>query len=153
MTPQRHRKALSGGRLVAWEWVDRYILRFPPQVPGFGPIAFTHGFSAMSDIIAPQAKVTFTIKKAPRREAERKTIQRLMRKQTHIQTGLRHLARQRRQKDNRPYIRAGVEWVDRVKTTKLTKVEPGETFTLTICPQIMPDLRSVEKYLDAAKAK
>ena len=107
----------------------------------------------MTDIVAAGKNVTFTITKAPRREAERKTIQRLMRMQSHIQKGLRNLARQRRQKDNRPYIRAGVIWVDRKRTTKLTRVEAGNTFTLRVTPHIIPDFRAVEKYLDAQPAK
>lgn len=106
----------------------------------------------MSDLIAPLKTVTFTIKKTPDREALRKTIQRLMRMQPEIQKGLSMLARRRRQKDNRTYIRAGVEWVDRKRTTKLTRVAPGETFTLLITPHIIPDLKSVESYLEAAAA-
>jgi hypothetical protein len=70
--------------------------------------------------------------------------------QPNIQKGLRMLSRQRRQKDNVTYIRAGVEWVSRKRTTKLTRVNPGETFTLTLTPQIMPDLKSVESYLEAS---
>ena len=104
----------------------------------------------MSDVIAPLKTVTFTIKKTPQRPALRKTIQRLMRMQPNIQKGLRMLARRRRQKDNITYIRAGVEWVNRKRTTKLTRVIPGETFTLTLTPQIMPDLKSVEAYLEAS---
>ncbi len=107
----------------------------------------------MSDLIAPNQTVTFTITKAPTRPAERKTIQRLMRMQGHIQKGLKALAKQRRQHDNRPYIRAGVEWVDRVKTTKLTRVQAGESFTIRITPQIIPDIRNVEKYLETSPAK
>lgn len=103
----------------------------------------------MTDLLAPQQTVTFTIKKAPRLEAQRKTIDRLMRMQTHVQSGLRRLARKRASTDNKPYIRAGVEWVDRAKATKLTNVAPGETFTLTLTPQILPDLRSVEQFLEA----
>lgn len=107
----------------------------------------------MTDVVAPGNNVTFTITKAPRREAERKTIQRLMRMQPHIQQGLRELAKRRRREDNRPYIRAGVIWVDRCKTTKLTRVAPGQTFTLRVTPQIIPDFKAVEKYLDAKAAK
>jgi uncharacterized Zn finger protein (UPF0148 family) len=107
----------------------------------------------MSDVIAPNQRVTFTITRTPQREAERKTIQRLMRMQPEIQRGLSRLAKQRRQKDNQPYSRAGKIWVNRVKTTKLTRVEPGESFTLHITPQIIGDIRSVEKHLDAKKAK
>jgi len=103
--------------------------------------------------IAPQKKVTFTITKRPHRSADRKTIQRLMRMQPDIQKGLRMLSRRRRQFDNKPRIRAGVEWVGRAKATKLTQVQPGESFTLYITPQIIPDLKSVEQFLEAAPEK
>ncbi len=106
----------------------------------------------MTDLIAPQKTVTFTIIKTPSRVAERKTIMRLMNMQGHIQRGLTALAKQRRQKDNITYIRAGVEWVNRKRTTKLCRVAPGETFTLNITPQVMPDLKSVEKFLEASAA-
>lgn len=105
-----------------------------------------------SDLIAPLKTVTFTVKTAPRREAERKTIRRLMRMQPHIQRGLDKLATRRRQTDNQTYIRAGVEWVNRAKTTKLTRVAEGESFTLMVTPQIIPDIRSVEKFLDVKAA-
>ena len=106
----------------------------------------------MTDLIAPQKTVTFTIIKTPSRVAERKTIMRLMNMQGHIQRGLTALAKQRRQKDNITYIRAGVKWVNRKRTTKLCRVAPGETFTLNITPQVMPDLKSVEKFLEASAA-
>jgi hypothetical protein len=102
----------------------------------------------MTDLLTPLNNVIFTVTKQPRREAERKTIQRLMRLQPHIQKGMKALQRKRRQHDNITRIRAGVEWTNRVKATNLTRVEPGATFTLQIAPQIIPDIKSVEKYLD-----
>ena len=106
----------------------------------------------MSDLITPLKTVTFTITKTPSRVADRKTILRLMNMQGHIQRGLTALAKRRRVKDNITYIRAGVKWVNRKRTTKLCRVAPGETFTLNITPQIMPDLKSVEKFLEASAA-
>ncbi len=102
--------------------------------------------------IAPGQTVTFTVKRVPDREASRKTIRRLMRMQPHIQKGLRQLARRRATTDNRDTNRGGRIWVDRAKTTKLTYVKAGESFTLRITPQIIPDLKSVADCLDAAKA-
>ena len=99
--------------------------------------------------ITPGQTVTFTVKETPKRSAHQKTIRRLMRMQPHIQRGLAKLARRRRQKDNNVHQRGGRMWTQRVTTTKLTHVLPGETFTITVTPQIMPDLRSVESFLDA----
>ena len=102
--------------------------------------------------LTPLKSYTFTIDKVPNRTASKKTLQRLMRMQPEIQKGLSRLAKRRRQIDNKPGIRAGVIWVNRAKTTKLTQVKPGESFTLKVTPQIMPDLNSVEKYVSVAEA-
>lgn len=109
--------------------------------------------AAATDIITPRNTVTFTVTKAPQRTAEKKTIQRLMRMQPEVQRGLAKLARRRRQEDNVTRQRAGRMWTSRVKTTKITRVAAGESFTLTITPQIIPDIKSVEKFLSAKKAK
>jgi hypothetical protein len=122
--------------------------RQPPEVGLDGP-SEPH---AMSDILTPQNTVTFTITKLPRREAQRKTIQRLMQIQPEVQKGLKALQKQRQQKDNRTYVRAGRPWTDRARATRLTRVEKGATFTLRLTPQIIPDLRSVEQYLEAEAA-
>jgi len=106
----------------------------------------------MNDVIAPQNQVTFTVKATPRRPADRKTIQRLMRMQRHIQSALDRLSDRRRREENITRPRAGGEWTNRVKMTKLTRVEKGESFTLTLTPQIIADIRAVEKFLDAKSA-
>jgi len=107
----------------------------------------------MADVIAPSNTVTFTITKAPTRTAEIKTLHRLIRMQRSMQDGLRRLSKRRRQKDNWSEPRAGRTWMNRVPMTRLSKVEAGETFTLRITPQILPDIKSVEQYLKAEKAK
>ena len=103
----------------------------------------------MPDVIAPSKTVKFTITKTPHRPAELKTIQRLMRMNRSIQKGLERIANRRRREDNVTRQRAGGQWTNRVKMTKLTHVRKGESFTLTITPQIMPDIKSVEKFLEA----
>ena len=107
----------------------------------------------MTDLLEPQKTVTFTITKRPDRVADRKTIQRLMRMQPEIQKGLRKLAARRKRYDNKRRIRAGLPWINRAKATKLTHVQAGETFTLQITPQIIPDIRAVESFLEAKPAK
>ncbi len=109
--------------------------------------------AASPDVIAPTKKVTFTIKRKPARPADQKTIQRLMRLERHIQKGLSRLSKRRRREDNYYSPRAGRLWMTRAKMTKLTRVEKGESFTLTITPQLLPDIKAVEKYLDAKAAK
>jgi hypothetical protein len=102
---------------------------------------------------APVGQTTFTITRTPNRTADQKTIQRLMRMQRDIQNGLRRLANRRRREDNITRQRAGGQWTQRVKMTKLARVEKGESFTITVTPQIMADLKAVEKFLDAKPAK
>ena len=106
----------------------------------------------MADLLTPQNNVTFTVTRVPRRPAQRKTIQRLMSLQPSVQKSLRALQKQRRQKDNITYIRAGVRWTNRVKATRVTRVERGASFTLQLTPQIIPDVKSVARFLDAKKA-
>ena len=107
----------------------------------------------MPDVVAPLETVTFTVTSVPRRSAPRKTIERLMRMQPELQKGLRKRARIRSKHENVVDIRAGRRWIHRVRASKLVKVQPGETFTLTLTPQIVPDVKSVERYLKAEKAR
>ncbi|MHC4218982.1 MAG: hypothetical protein ACYSU7_11065 [Planctomycetota bacterium] len=107
----------------------------------------------MADVIAPQKTVTFTVTTVPQRTAQRKTIERLMKMQPDIQRGLKLRARRRRQHDNIVDIRAGRKWIQRVRATKLARVETGQSFTLTLTPQIIPDVKSVERFLKAEKSK
>ncbi len=106
-----------------------------------------------ADTIAPRKTVTFTITKTPRAMRHRKTIRRLMQMQTNIQRALNRLSRRRKLHDNVPNRRGGRIWISRAKAAKLAVVEPGETFTLRITAQIVPDIRSVEKYLTAVEQR
>jgi hypothetical protein len=107
----------------------------------------------MADVIAPSKTVNFTITKTPHRPAELKTLQRLMRMNRSVQKGLERIAKRRRREDNITRQRAGGQWTNRVKMSKLTHVRKGESFTLRITPQIMPDIKAVEKFLEAKPAK
>lgn len=96
--------------------------------------------------ITPGQTVTFTVSSAPRRVAERKTIERLMRMQPKIRKGLRTLQAKRRD-ENVTYTRAGRPWTNRKRATRLIRAEVGAQFTLHVTPQIVNDLQSVQKYL------
>ena len=106
----------------------------------------------MSNVIAPGKTVTFTIARDPRRVQDCKTIQRLMRMQPEIQRGLQRLQHKRAKEVNATYVRAGVEWTNRAKATRLTRPVRGETFTLRLTPQILPDVKAVERLLEAKPA-
>ena len=102
--------------------------------------------------LAPSSTVTFTITSLPKNERGRKTLNRLMKMQPEVQKGLSMLARRRRQKDNIPTKRAGRIWINRKKPTALTRVEIGESLTLRVTPQIIPDIKSVAAYLEMKAA-
>lgn len=102
--------------------------------------------------LAPGSLVTFTIAKVPARPAQQKTIRRLMRMQPKIQSGLRKLSVRRQRDVNKANQRGGRMWITRARTTKLTHVGEGESFTITVTPQIIPDIRSVEKFLTVTNA-
>ncbi len=101
----------------------------------------------MSDAIAPNQTVTFTITSMPRREASVKTLGRLMRMQTEVIRGLSRLAKRRDREVNVRRQRAGREWTSRVRATKIVSPAVGATFTLHVTPQLVPDIQSVRKYL------
>ncbi len=106
----------------------------------------------MADLIVPSKTVTFTVKKAPIRPADRKTIERLMRMQRPIQNALEKLSKVRRRERNHRRQRAGRMWMVRYPMTRVTNVAKGETFTLRVTPQIVNDLKAVAKYLDMKAA-
>ena len=102
--------------------------------------------------LAPSSTITFTITTLPKNERGRKTLNRLMKMQPEVQKGLSMLARRRRQKDNVPTKRAGRIWINRKKPTALTRVEIGESFTLRVTAQIIPDIKSVAAKLEMKAA-
>ena len=107
----------------------------------------------MATALAPNKTFTFSITKTPSRESHFKTLERLMRMEPGTAKGLRKLADRRKRFENRDTNRGGRIWIARAKAAKLVRIEPGQSFTLRVTPQILPDLKSVEKYLDAKAAK
>ena len=105
----------------------------------------------MADVIAPLNTVTFTIKSVPQRPAQLVTIRRLMGLQPKVQRALRQRAKRRANVENVATPRAGREWINRAKAAKGSRVAVGERFTLTLTPQILPDVKSVERFLEAKK--
>ena len=105
----------------------------------------------MSTTFTPGQQIRCTITKAPRAEAARKTIARLMRQDPENNKGLR-IGQRRRKKTNNPYIRGNRMWVARVKAAKVVRVVNDETWTMTYTPLLAPDIASVESYLDIKPA-
>jgi len=99
--------------------------------------------------LAPATTVQFTIKEVPYEARRRKTIHRLMRMNPTVQGALDRLATERLRSGNRRTARAGRIWLAREECTKVVNVTKGASFTLRITPQILGDIKSVEKYLEA----
>ncbi|HMN97061.1 MAG TPA: hypothetical protein PKC43_02735 [Phycisphaerales bacterium] len=102
----------------------------------------------MATATVPSA--TYTIASLPRNAAALKTLQRLMRLEPSVQRGLSRLAKRRGQTGNTEHQRGGRMWTSRIRATKLVAPRVGERFTVELRPQILPDLRSVERYLTQA---
>ncbi len=102
--------------------------------------------------IEPGTTVTFVVTKTPPRSPQRKTLTRLMCQNVDRRRDLKKVQRRRRQKDNIATRRSGRVWVNRAKAVRTVHVLPGERFTITVTPQIVPDLRSVEKFLKVETA-
>ncbi len=103
--------------------------------------------------LAANKKYTFSITKLPAAAGPRKTLERLMRMEPGVSKGLRKLQARRQREDNKGHIRGGRVWVSRVRSAKLVHVAPGSSFTLHVTPQILPDLQSIEQYVEAKPAK
>jgi hypothetical protein len=106
-----------------------------------------------ADVVAPAKTVTFTVTSLPRAEKGRKTLLRLIRMQPDIQRGLSRLSKRRAKFDNDVHQRGGRMWTSRARAPKLAIVQVGESFTLQLTPQVIPDLRSVEAHLEAKAGK
>ena len=105
-----------------------------------------------ADKILPNTDLTFTIIKEPTRPASRKTIERLMWMQPQVKKDFSMLQRRRKQKDIKYTIRAGRVWFDRPRATRTMRAAKGASFTLHVTPQIVNDLKSVQKYLTVTSA-
>ena len=103
----------------------------------------------MAADIAPNTDMTFVVSTMPTRTAPVKTIERLMGMHSDAQRGRQKVARQRATTDNVRYVRAGRPWTNRARVTKVVRCETGAEFSIRVTPQILNDLKSVEKYLTA----
>ena len=102
--------------------------------------------------IAPTGTYNFTVTAVPAEARRKQTILRLMRLNPGVQGALNRLKRERLRSGNRRTARAGRIWLAREQCTRVVGVTKGATFTLRVTPQVMADVRSVERYLDAKVA-
>jgi hypothetical protein len=106
----------------------------------------------MATALSSNTTLTFSINQVPAKASHFKTLERLMRMEPRVAQGLRRLQSRRQREDNKPHQRGGRMWISRVKSSKLVHVARGESFTLYVTPQILPDLKAVEQYLDVKSA-
>lgn len=102
--------------------------------------------------LAPTSTVHFTVKAIPAEARRKQTILRLMRMNAGVQGALNRLKRERLRSGNRRTARAGRIWLAREECSRVVNLEKGATFTLRMTPQVLADVKSVEKYLDAKVA-
>lgn len=88
-----------------------------------------------------------TLTKAPRSSGAESTIARLMRNDPDTKRGLRKGQTIRRQ-TMLVYNRGNRDWVSRKTCGKVVRVAPGQDWTMTFDLTMLPDLRSVEEYID-----
>jgi hypothetical protein len=96
--------------------------------------------------ITPGSTVTITLNQVPAEPKYRKTLQRLMRMQFSVQRVLTRIATARG-RDNVVQQRGGRMWTARMKATKVVNLSKGASFSLFVTPQIVPDIKSVSKFV------
>lgn len=99
----------------------------------------------------PGSTIQVTVTKAPRVVDHVQTIQRLMRQDPEFVKALKKASKERMQ---RLIVRSrgGRPWEQRETSSKIVRVEKGATWKMRLVPQLVADLKSVEKYLDVKAA-
>jgi hypothetical protein len=105
----------------------------------------------MLDTLKPGQTIRCTITAAPRTEAGIDTLERLMRQEPSIKRGLRRAQRRRRQ-DMVVYNRGNRDWYKREICGKLVQARKGASWTMQYSLQILPELKSLAKYLQVKPA-
>lgn len=100
----------------------------------------------MLDSLKPGQFITCTLLKEPRAEAPVDTIMRLMRRDPSVVRGLRRSYRIR-QRTTVVYNRGNRDWVQRQKCGRIVRCVKGNTWQMRFDFNILPELKSVEKYL------
>jgi hypothetical protein len=103
------------------------------------------------DTLKPGQLVRCTLTKAPRSAGSESTVARLMRNDPSAKKALRRSQKTRAQNVNR-YNRGNRMWISRVRPGKVVRVVPGQDWTMTYRVDMLPDLKSVEAYLEIRPA-
>lgn len=105
----------------------------------------------MIDALKPGQTIRCTILKLPKAAADKKTIERLMRRDPQVIRGLRRSAHLRA-KTTVTYNRGNRDWVQRQKVGKIVRVVKGNTWTCVFDLNAAPDLKAVSTFVKVEAA-
>lgn len=105
----------------------------------------------MIDNFSPGQLVQCTVTKVPKRADQQATIARLMRQDPEIRNNLKH-AQKRRRKNMRYKTRGGRPWAIRPRAVRYANVNQDASWRMRFVPQIAPDLKSVQQFIDIKPA-
>lgn len=105
----------------------------------------------MIDSLKPGQTIRCTVLKLPRAAADKKTIERLMRRDPAVTRGLKN-SHHKRQRSTVTYNRGNRDWVQRQKVGKIVRLETGKSWTCTFDLSVAPDFKAVSKFLKVEAA-
>lgn len=100
----------------------------------------------MATTYKPGQTIVCTVSKAPISKSANATIERLMRLDPANTKALRRAQRMRRQRMV-VYNRGNRDWVSREKPARVVRVTKGAKWTMLFTPDLMGEMRNVEKYI------
>lgn len=100
----------------------------------------------MLENVKPGQQITLTVEAEPRRDDQRQTIQRLMRRDPQTSKALRR-GQLLRKRNLRTKQRGGRQWAIRERVGKVAHAARGATWTMTYTPDLEQDLRSIERFV------
>jgi hypothetical protein len=100
----------------------------------------------MIDTLKPGQTIRCTVLKLPKAAADKKTIERLMRRDPAVSKGLRK-SHKLRSETTVTYNRGNRDWVQRQKVGKIVRLVNGNSWTCAFDVAVAPDFRAVKDYL------
>ena len=105
----------------------------------------------MIDTLKPGQQIRCTVTAMPRAAADRKTIERLMRRDPAVTRGLKR-SHKLRQRTTVTYNRGNRDWVQRQKVGKIVRLVKGNTWTCVFDLGVAPDFRAVKDFVKVEAA-
>jgi hypothetical protein len=100
----------------------------------------------MLDTLKAGQPVTFTVLSTPRAQDSKDTIERLMRLDPVNKKSLTSAYKKRAQRQF-TFNRGNRDWVKRETCAQIVRCAKGATWTMPFTFNVLPDIKSVEKYL------